>query len=48
MRMSVAEKYLEEGIEIGIDKGISRVAELITAGYSLEEAVEIAKGKRDE
>ena len=47
-RMSVAEKYWEEGREVGIAEGVKRVAELISSGYAIEEALKIASGEESE
>ena len=51
-RMSVAEKYRDEGIEQGIEQGIAlgvnKVAELIKAGYTIEDALKIASGESSE
>ena len=51
-RMSVAEKYREEGWEEGIEEGISigvkRVAELVNAGYSVDDAIKIASGGKSD
>ena len=52
-RMSVAEKYREEGREEGKEEGREegialgavRVAELVNAGYTLDDAVKIVTGK---
>ena len=41
--MSVAEKYRLEGKLEGKLEGVSRVAELLDAGYSTEDALKIAK-----